>query len=127
MDAAIWRRRLPTFFSYWEKRQKAARNRLPKHLRPPSRWPILLQIALNLGIFIALTHLMWNKEEFLTDAGPAITMVVCFLLLIYSMITAVRLRLRYRQTRGQRWASLNFYLMILAFLSWPAAVAVFLP
>lgn len=127
MNLTTLKRYVPTFMAYWEKRQRAARNKLPKHLRPPAVWPAWIQILVNLSVIFALWTLMVNKDEYLTEAGPAITLVVCLLLLIYTVINAVRMRVHYRQTPGQRWATVNFWLMVIAFLSWPATVAVFLP
>jgi hypothetical protein len=116
MDKAELKRKIPTFIGYWEKRQLAARNRLPKHLRPPARWPIVVQMALNIAILITLSTLMMNKDEYVTDAGPAITVIEGF-----------QMKNRYINTRGARLAKFNFWLMALAFISWPMAVAVFLP
>lgn len=126
MDASKWKEKLPTFFGYWEKRRQAARNQLPKHLRPVPRWPIALQLLLNMGIIITLCTMMIEREEYLTEAGPAIVLVVCLLLLIYTVISAFKLRRRYAGIKGYRWARFNFWVTALAFLCWPAAIAVFL-
>ena len=127
MDAIQLKTKLPTFLGWWEKRQKAKRNQLPKHLRPLPVWPIWIQIVLNIAIFSALVTLMTNKDDYVTDAGPAITMVVCLLFLIFTVIEGFKIRSTYKNMRGQRLAKLNFVLMVLAFLAWPASVAVFLP
>jgi len=127
MDTAELKRKLPTFVGWWERRRQAARNRLPKHLRPPALWPIGLQIVLNLAIMIALLTLISNRDDYVTDAGPAITMVICLLFLIFTVIEGFKMRAQYKGTRGQRWAKLNFSLMIVAFLCWPASVAFYLP
>jgi hypothetical protein len=127
MNTAKMKTHLPTISTYLEKRKKAKHNRLPKHLRPPEVWPLWIQLALNSGLIIALSNLMVDRDDFLTEAAPAIALVVCLLLLIYTLITAVRLRAFYHKIRGQRLAKLNFYLMILAFLCWAGSIVVFLP
>src|SRR5579864_113498 len=104
IDKAALKSKLPTFMGYWERRQKAAYNQLPKHLRPPAIWPIGIQMAINTAVFLALVTLMVNKDDYVTDAGPAITMVVCLLVLIYTVINGVRMRNHYQNTRGHRWA-----------------------
>jgi len=127
MDEIKLKRNIPTFMAFWERRRKASRNRLPKHLRPPSVWPIWIQLLLNIGIIVALCTLMLNKDDYLTDAGPAITMILCLLMLIYTIYEGLHMRDRYQKTKGHRLATLNFWIMAVAFLCWPAAVAVFLP
>ena len=127
MDSATFKKHLPTVSGYWERRKKARRNQLPRHLRPPEIWPIWIQIALNAGLLCALFNLLVDRDEYLTEAGPAIVLVICFLLLIYTLITAFRLRRFYEKTRGQRLAKLNLGLMILAFLGWAASIVAFLP
>ena len=87
----------------------------------------MLQIIFNLAIFIALLTLILNKDEYVTDAGPAITMVICLMGLIYTVISGFKMRTRYQNTRGARLAKLNFWLMVIALVSWPISVAVFLP
>jgi len=127
MNTSKIKTHLPTVTSYLEKRRKAKQNRLPKHLRPLEVWPLWIQIALNSGIVIALLNLMVDRDDFLTEAGPAIGLVICLLLLIYTLITAVRMKNQYYKIRGQRLAKLNVALMIVGFLSWAGAIVVFLP
>ena len=127
IDKAALKTKLPTFVGYWERRQKAAYNRLPKHLRPPAIWPIGIQVVINAAVFVTLVTLMVNKDEYVTEAGPAITMVLCLLVLIYTVINGVRMRNDYRNIRGQGLAKFNFWLMVAAFIAWPLSVAVFLP
>lgn len=118
---------LPTFFGYWERRSLAAKNRLPKHLRPLPRWPLLIQLALNTGIIAALAVLMINKDDFVTDAGPAAVLVICLLLIIYTLISGFQLKHRYQNVQGHRLAVLNFWVMLMALLMFPLSVAFFLP
>jgi hypothetical protein len=117
---------LPTVMTYLEKRRAAKRNQLPKHLRPLSKKPIVFQIVLNLGIVFTLSWLMFNRDEFMTEAAPALGMVICLLLLIYSLINALQLRQRYQKIPGQRLAKLNVWLMGCAALLFPMSVAFFL-
>jgi hypothetical protein len=119
--------RLPTLTRILENRQKAKRNRLPKHLRPIPLWPIGVQMVLNAGLGITLTNLMLDRDEYLSEFGPAIALVACLLLLIYTLISAVRLRRLHDQTRGQKWAKINLALMALAFFSWALSIVVYLP
>ena len=118
---------LPTVAGYLEKRNRTKLNQLPKHLRPPEIWPLWIQVALNTGLIIGLWNLTVDRDDFLTEAGPAIALVVCFLVLIYTLISAVRLRAFYEKTRGQRLSKINLGLMILAFLFWAGSIVVFLP
>lgn len=127
MDMNKWMAYLPTVSAYVRKRRLAKHNRLPKHLRPPEIWPLWIQIALNSGLIIALCNLMIGRDDYLTEAGPAVAMVVCFLFQIFTLIEAVRYRRHYAKTRGSRLAAVNFGLMIVAFLSWAASIVVFLP
>src|SRR5579864_8149075 len=109
---------LPTIPGYLEKRRKARENQLPKHLRPLAVWPIWIQVGLNSGLIIVLYNMMVDRDDYLTEAGPAIALVVCLLLLIYTLISALRLRDTYAKLRGEKLAKVNFGLMILAFLFW---------
>ncbi len=72
MNTAKIKTHLPTVTNYLEKRKKAKQNRLPKHLRPPEIWPLWIQIALNSGLIIALSNMMVDRDDFLTEAAPAI-------------------------------------------------------
>src|SRR5882757_3176957 len=92
MDTAKIKKHLPTIPGYIEKRRKAKQNRLPKHLRPPEIWPIWIQILLNIGLIVALSNMMVDRDDYVTEAAPAIALVVCFLLQIYTLISAFRLR-----------------------------------
>jgi hypothetical protein len=125
--AAKIKLRLPTIFAYLEKRRKAKQNQLPKHLRPPVIWPIWIQIALNSGLLVTLCNLIIDRDDYLSEAGPAIILVICFLLLIFTLIEAVRYRRFYDKIRGKRLAKINFFLMIAAFLTWAACIVMFLP
>ena len=124
---ASLREKLPTLFNLINQRREAARNRLPKHLRPPSRGPILVQLALNAGLIVVLCTIMLNKDDYVSEAGPAIALIVCLLFLIGTVATAVHYRKLYRGTPLQRWAKLNFGFMVVALLCWPAAIYVYLP
>ena len=126
MNIAKIKTHLPTIPRYLEKRRKAKQNQLPKHLRPPATGPIWVQIVLNSGLIIALYNLMVDRDDYQTEAGPAIALVVCLLVLIYTLITALRLRQLYAKTGGRKLAKLNFGLMILAFLFWAGSIVVFL-
>jgi len=127
MDAAQIKAYLPTAAAWWDKRRKERQNRLPRHLRPPAIWPLWVQIALNTGLIVTLCNLMINRDDYLTEAGPAISMGVCFLFLIFTIIEAVRKRRFYVKMRGARLAKFNMVLMVLAFLSWAGCIVVFLP
>jgi hypothetical protein len=126
MDKTKIKMHLPTIPRYLENRRKAKANQLPKHLRPPEVLPLWIQILLNSGIIIALCNLMVDRDDFMSEAGPAIALVACLLLLIYTLITAVRMRHTYEKTRGEKLAKLNIGLMVLAFLLWAASIVVFL-
>jgi hypothetical protein len=118
---------LPTFMSYVERRRLAKANQLPRHLRPVPQWPIVVQMGINGGISFTLGYLMFNRDEFMTEAAPALGMVICLLLIIYTLITALQLKQRYRKIPGQRLASLNVWLMGVAAFLFPVSVAFFLP
>jgi len=126
MDMDKLKERLPTLPNFLDKRRKAKANRLPRHLRPPELRPIWLQLLLNSAIIVVLFNLMVDRDDFMSEAGPAIALVVCLLLLIYSLISGVRLRHEFNKIRGQKLAKLNFILMILAFLMWAGSIVVFL-
>jgi hypothetical protein len=126
MDKAKIKMHLPTLSHYLEKRRVAKTNQLPKHLRPPEIRPVWIQIFLNSALIVTLCNLMVDRDDFMSEAGPAITLVICLLLLIYTLITALRMRHTYDKTRGQKLAKLNVGLMILAFLLWAASIVVFL-
>ena len=54
----LWiKKYLPTVAATLEKRQKASQNRLPKHLRPLSLWPLWAQVLLNTADIVALADL----------------------------------------------------------------------
>ena len=126
MDKAKIKTYLPTVLNYLENRKKAKANQLPKHLRPPEVRPLWIQLILNSAIIVTLCNLMVDRDDFMSEAGPAITLVICLLLLIYTLITALRLRHTYEKTRGQKLAKLNVALMVFAFLLWAASIVVFL-
>ncbi len=119
--------KMPTFAAYFEKRRAAKMNQLPKHLRPLSQWPIRFQVMLNTALILTLCWLMLNQDEFITEAAPAMVMVVCFLLLIFSLIEAFQLRNKYQKVPGERLAKINMWLMGIAFLTWVGAIISFLP
>jgi hypothetical protein len=127
MKSEKLKKAVPTLVNYLEKRQAAARNQLPKHLRPLPRWPVLLQMALNAGLFITLCWLMLERDDFMSEAAPAMGLVICLLLLIYSLITALQLSHQYEKAPGHRLTKINFWMMVAAGLMFPAAVAYFLP
>ena len=126
MDTAKIKAHLPTVSTYLEKRRKARQNQLPKHLRPPVVWPIWVQIALNSGLIIGVWNLIVSRDDFMTEAAPAIGLVACFMVMIYTLISAVRMRRFYDKGRGRRLARINLGLMIVAFMSWAATIVVFL-
>src|SRR4051812_32944489 len=102
MNSARIKTHLPTVSAYIEKRRREKQNRLPKHLRPPAIWPIWIQIALNRGLIITLANMMVDRDDYVSEAGPAIALIVCFLLLVYALISAVRMRRFYEKTNGRR-------------------------
>ena len=126
MDKTKIQAHLPTVARYLEKRRKAKANQLPKHLRPPELRPVWIQIVLNTAIIVVLFNLMADRDDFMSEAGPAIALVVCLLFLIYTFITAFRMRHTYMKSRGQKLSKLNVGLMVVAFLLWAAAIVVFL-
>jgi hypothetical protein len=71
--------------------------------------------------------LMNTWDDFVTDAAPAMGLVLCLLFLIYSLITALQLRHSYKKVPGSRLAKLNLWLMIIAAILYPMSVASFLP
>ncbi len=127
MNTAKIKAHLPTIPKYLEKRRKAKQNQLPKHLRPPEIWPLWIQILLNTGLIITLANLMVDRDDYLTEVVPAVVLVICLMFLIYTFISAFRIRRSYEKTRGQKLAKLNLALMVMAFLSWAATIVVFLP
>ena len=127
MDKQKIKNALPTVSRYLEKRQAAKKNQLPKHLRPLPRWPIAIQIVLNLAIIVTLSTLMLNRDDYLTEAGPAVGLVLSLLFLIYTLISALQLRQRYQKVPGHRWTQVNFWLMVVAAILFPIGVACFLP
>ncbi len=126
MEKNKLRKHLPTIPAYLDKRRKAKLNQLPKHLRPLPIWPLWLQLALNCGLIITLYNMMVDRDDYVSEAGPAIGLVVCILLLIYTFISAFRLKHRHAGARGGRLATLNILSMLLAFLFWCGSILVFL-
>ncbi len=126
MDTPKIKTYLPTLPKYFEKRRQSKQNRLPKHLRPPEIWPMWVQIILNSGLIVTLSNLMVDRDEYLSEAGPALVLVGCLLLLIYTLISAFQKRHIYASGRGKKLVKLNFALMVLAFLFWAASIVVFL-
>lgn len=126
MDNAKFKQHLPTLSGYIEKRRKAKHNQLPKHLRPVPTWPIGVQLLLNAALIVTLYNMMVDREEYLTEAGPAVLLIVCLLLLIYTFISAFQLKRRFPTGRAKRFTTLNFWLMILAFIFWCGSIMVFI-
>ncbi len=116
----------PTLPKLLEKRRRAKENLLPKHLRPRPVWPIGVQVLLNVGLLVTLYNMMIDRDDYASEAAPAIVLVICLLLLIYTFLSAVRLKHRYAVGRGRRLAKLNVWLMVLSFLTWCGSILVFL-
>src|SRR5688572_25540888 len=102
MNKSKLREHLPTIPAYLEKRRKAKENQLPKHLRPIPVWPVWVQLIVNSALIVTLYNMMVDREDYLTEAGPAVLLVVCLLLLIYTFIQAFRMKQRYATGRGKR-------------------------
>ena len=126
MDKQSLHKHVPTVMTYLEKRRAAKKNQLPKHLRPLPIGPIFIHMALNLAIFAMLCYLMLNRDEFMTEAAPAMGLVVTLMLLIYSLISSFQLKRRHAKTTAARWTRLNQWLMWWAALWFPIAIAYFL-
>lgn len=126
MDNAKLKSTLPTLSRLLDKVRAPAAPQLPKHLRPQATWPLAVQLALNAGLIITLYNMMIDREEYLSEAGPAIVLVICLMVLISTFINAFRLRRRYATGKPKRFASLNFGMMILAFIFWCASIIVFM-
>jgi len=126
MNRDVLKEKIPTFLSWWETRQKARQNQLPRHLRPMPIWPVKVQCVLNLAVFYFLYSLMVDQDDYLTDAGPAMIMAACLILLLFTLPTAIRMKRRYQGLPGQRWTKVNFWLMGLALVMWPLTVAFYL-
>jgi hypothetical protein len=127
MNKDAIKKALPTVTGYLERRRKKAENQLPRHLRPLPMWPIYFQMALNLGLILTLSWLMSNRDEFMSEATPALGLVICLLTTIYTLISALQLKRRYSKSPGFRWAKWNVWLMGVAALMVPLSVAFFLP
>jgi hypothetical protein len=121
-----WRRALPTAAKWVDKRNQEKRKQLPAHLRPRPVWPIWIQILLNLAITYTLMHLMFNRDEYFTEAAPAFTLGICMFLLIYTIIQGMRFRTRYRGKPGARLAKINLWCLGFAFFCLPLTIARFL-
>lgn len=126
MNKAKLKAHLPTIPAYLEKRRKQKENQLPKHLRPAPLWPLGVQIAMNSALIITLYNMMIDRDDYLSEAGPAIVLVICLLVLISTFINAFRMRGRFHAGKARRWAKVNFWLMILAFVFWCASIIVFM-
>src|SRR5258708_7962732 len=122
MSSMSLKETLPTFHHLVEKHKEAQKNQLPKHLRPLPKSPILFQMGLNSGIIAMISWLMMNQDEFDNEAKPAIGLVVCFLVLIYTLISAFQLKVRYEKLRLARLTKINFWMMVSAFLMWAAGI-----
>src|SRR6185437_6515176 len=108
MDAVMLKRNLPTFFEFVERLKKALQKpKLPKHLQPFSLAPLYVQLGLNSALIVTNLWLIWNKDEFMTDVGPAIPMTICLLFLFFVAVSAFQMRTRFVKGRGSRLAKLN--------------------
>lgn len=126
MNRENLKKHLPTIPAYIAKKRAARRNQLPKHLRPPAVWPLTVQIFLNSGLIITLYNMMVDREEYMTEAAPAVKIVICLMLLIYTFIQAFRLRRRYNGIAGNKRSKINMGLMLIAFAFWMGTILVFL-
>jgi hypothetical protein len=127
MNTVALKRNLPTFFGFIEKRRKLRQKRLPKHLQPLPLWPVWFQVALNFLLIGTNLTLIWNKDEYLTDVGPSIPMIVGLLFLFYAVISAFQLRSQFFKGRGARLVKIDIALTVLSFLTWTGAIVAFLP
>jgi hypothetical protein len=119
-------RHLPTVATWLEQRAEGKRNQLPEHLRPRPVWPIWIQIVLNVGLAYTLCHLMFYRDDYFTEAGPASILGICTFLLIFTIIEGIRYYRHYRGRDGQRLSTVNLVLTGIAFLCLPLAIAMFL-
>ena len=119
-------RHLPTLANWLDQRAEEKRNQLPEHLRPRPNWPIWIQIVLNLGIIYTLCHLMFYRDDYFTEAGPASVLGICTFLIIFTIIEGIRYFRRYRGLEGQKLSTINMGLTVIAFLCLPLAIAMFL-
>ena len=126
MRSKLVNRHMPTLSQWVDKRAAIKRNRLPEHLRPRPIWPLWIQIILNLSIAYTLAHLMWNRDEYFTETGPAFIIGICIFLLIFTMIEGLTYRTRYRGKPGGRLAKINLWLLGLAFFCLPFAIFIFM-
>ena len=126
MRLKLVNRYMPTVAQWLDKRAAAKRNRLPEHLRPRPVWPLWIQIILNAAIAYTLVHLMWNRDEYYTETGPAFIIGICIFLLIFTLIEGLTYRTRYRATSGARLAKINLWVMGLRFLCLPFAIYIFM-
>ena len=119
-------RHVPTLHRWLEKRADARKRRLPPHLRPRPVWPIWVQLVLNIVIAYTLMHLMFNRNEYFTETGPALMLGLCTFLLIFTIIEGLRYRKRYAGKPGARLAKINVWFLAIAFLCLPLAISTFL-
>jgi|GEM_PF-1843054 len=117
---------VPTVAGWLEKRAAIKKNRLPEHLRPRAVWPIWIQIILNAAIAYTLLHLMFNRDEYFTETGPALTLGICIFLLIFTIIEGFLYKNRYRGKPGARLTKINLWFLGFAFLCLPIAISIFL-
>lgn len=127
MNSSTLKRWVPTLIHYLERRQHTAKNQLPKHLRPLPLWPLWLQIVINIAVMTTVILLIVNRDDFLTEAAPGMGLVICLLTLIYTLISAFKLRHRYQKVKGRHLALVNLGLMIAAFVSWVVSIVMFMP
>ena len=126
MRSKLVSRHIPTVAQWLDKRAAVKRNQLPAHLRPRPIWPLWVQVGLNAAIAYTLAHLIFNRDEYFTETGPAFVIGVCIFLLIFTIIEGLTYRTRYRDKPGARLAKINLWLVGIAFLFLPLAVYIFL-
>jgi len=126
MDSKAIKRISPTVGNWLDRRAEARKKRLPEHLRPRPLWPVWIQIFLNIAIAYTLIHLMFNRDEYFTETGPAFIMGICTFLLIFAIIEGIRYRTLYKGTKGARLAKINVWFLGVAFLCLPLAISTFL-
>jgi hypothetical protein len=126
MDSnASLKRYVPTVANWLDRRAQARKKQMPQHLRPRPIWPVWIQIVLNIGIAYTLCHLSFYRDEYFTETGPAFIMGICTFLLIFTIIEGIRYRTLYRGTPRYRLVKINLWLLAIAFLCLPLAIATF--
>ena len=126
MNTATMKRNLPTLYQLLHSRQKKRLQQLPKHLQPISLWPLRFQIFMNVVFIFTQITLLVKRDDFLTEVGPAIPMIISLLFLFYAVVSAFQARSSFHKGRGARLAKANFVLAVIFFLSWAGTVVIFL-